>query len=153
MTRDELFEYIQRIDDPAKDYSKILGNLHYTHFYLMDKYKKVIQSYGLTTIQSNILGIIVHSYPKSLFLEEIKSMVLEPNSDVSRTVVRLAEKGFIEKIIDTNNRRKLSICATVKGVETSKKMEADPRFQKFTEGITLTEARVFIKFLKELRKE
>jgi len=153
MTRKELFEYIQKIDDPIKDYSKILSNLHYTHYFLMDSYKKVLESYDLTFAQSNILGIIVFKYPKSASLEEIKEMVLEPGSDVSRTVVRLAEKGFIEKVTDSKNNRKLAIKATPKGMKTVDKMTKDSAFTKITTTFKLPEAKAFIKFLKKLRED
>ncbi|MGZ4048306.1 MAG: MarR family winged helix-turn-helix transcriptional regulator [Bacteroidia bacterium] len=144
---------MQKINDPVKDYSKILGNLHYTHYYLMDRYKKILQPYGLTVIQSNILGIIMHRYPESLSLEEVKEMVLEPNSDVSRTVVRLSEKGFIKKVPDKKNRRKVSIIITPKGIKTAKRLESDEHFKKFSEEITLSESKAFIKFLSKLRSK
>ncbi|HEY0031279.1 MAG TPA: winged helix DNA-binding protein [Bacteroidia bacterium] len=153
MTREELFKMITTIDDPRKDFSKILVNLHYTHYYLMDRYKKVLEGYGLTVIQSNVLGIIVHYYPKALSLEEIKSMVLEPNSDVSRTVVRLETKGFVQKIPDPKNGRKLSISATAKGVKALRKMEADSEFQNFASEISVAEVKAFVKFLSKLRME
>jgi DNA-binding MarR family transcriptional regulator len=119
----------------------------------MDRYKKVLEGYGLTVIQSNVLGIIVHYYPKALSLEEIKSMVLEPNSDVSRTVVRLETKGFVQKIPDPKNGRKLSISATAKGVKALRKMEADSEFQNFASEISVAEVKAFVKFLSKLRME
>jgi len=151
MDRDELFKLITKIDDPVKDYNKILANLHYTHFHLMDKYKKILESYDLTVTQSNVLGIIVQYYPKALCLEDIKALVLEPNSDVSRTIVRLATKGFIKKVVDEKNRRKLCIVATSKGLKASKKMQSDPRFKKLANWSTLPESKAFIKFLTKLR--
>ena len=50
-----------------------------------------------------------------------RAMVLEPNSDDSRAVVRLMEKGFVQKIIDKTNRRKVCIQATSKGLKIAKK--------------------------------
>ncbi|MCD6019744.1 MAG: transcriptional regulator [Bacteroidetes bacterium] len=152
MTRKELFEYIQKVDDPIKDYNKIISNLHYTHYFLMDSYKKVLETYDLTFAQSNVLGIIVFKYPKAASLEEIKEMVLEHGSDVSRTVVRLTEKGFIEKVTDSENKRKLAIKATPKGLKTVEKMSKDPAFNKITTTFKLPEAKSFVKFLKKLRE-
>lgn len=152
MTREELFEYIQKIDDPVKDYSKILSSLHFSHYYLMDKYKKILEKYGLTVTQANILGIIVHHHPQPLSLEEIKSMVLEPNSDVSRTIVRLAAKGFVEKVPSANDKRRLSILASAQGVKVLKKAATDSKFTSFAKKITLAESKAFIKFLKNLRE-
>jgi DNA-binding MarR family transcriptional regulator len=151
MTREELFKYIEEVDDLKKDYAKILSNLHYTHFYLMDKYRKILGSYNLTFTQSNILGIIVHAYPKGLSLEQIKEMVLEPNSDVSRTVVRLMSKKFVEKSPDPHNRRKVCIKATDAGLKMVRKMAADRRFQAFTKNLSLASVKTLISVLKSLR--
>lgn len=151
MKRNEIFEYLTQISDPIKDHAKILSNLHYTHFFLMDRYKKLLAVYDLTAPQSNVLGIIGHYAPKAVSLEEIKEMVLEPNSDVSRTVSRLAEKGFVEKLVNRENRRKVAIRITAKGKLTLKKMESEGRFRKFTEDISITEAKAFVKVLTKLR--
>lgn len=152
MTREELYKYIERIDDPKKDFGKILTNLHSTHYFLMDMYKKILKPYDLTLTQSSVLGIIVHHSPDAIALEDIKAMILEPNSDVSRTVVRLAAKGFVEKVINKTNRRKVSIRALPKGIKMAKKLILDPEFTNLTAGISLAEAKAFVKFLKRLRK-
>ena len=152
MTREELFQYVQKIDDPKKDYGKILTSLHFSHYFLMDKYKKIFDEYGLTVTQANILSIIVHHHPKTLSLEEVKAMILEPNADVSRTVVRLAAKGFVEKVSDAKDKRRLSIRATSKGTKVIKKASDDPRFSSFTQNINLANTKAFIKFLKNLRE-
>lgn len=153
MKRKELFDLIQKIDDPAKDSSKIISNLHYTHFFLMDKYKKILAEYDLTATQANILAIIGHYYPKAASLEEIKEMVLEPNSDVSRTVTRLVEKDFVQKVANKENGRKVSIQATQKGAKTIKKIESEDKFKIFTSSLTLEEAKTFVKVLGKLRKD
>jgi DNA-binding MarR family transcriptional regulator len=151
MTREELFDYIQKIGDLEKDHAKLLSTLHYTHFYLMDRYKKILQEYDLTLTQSNVLAIIVHNYPALMSLEEIKVMVLEPSADVSRTVVRLMEKGFVKKVINKKNRRKVCIQATSAGVNITTRLQADKRFREITSDFTLTEAKNLIKLLKKLR--
>jgi DNA-binding MarR family transcriptional regulator len=151
MTREELFEIINEIEDPKKDSSKLLSNLHYTHFYLMDRYKKLLAGYDLTPIQSNVLGIITYFYPKTASLEEIKEMVLEPNSDVSRTVSRLVEKGIVEKVPNKENKRKVAIKATAKGMDLMRKIETEKKFEKFTADLTTAEAKTFVKVLLKLR--
>jgi DNA-binding MarR family transcriptional regulator len=117
----------------------------------MDRYRKILGSYNLTFTQSNILAIIVHAYPKGLSLEQIKEMVLEPNSDVSRTVVRLMSKKFVEKFHDPHNRRKVCIKATAAGLKITRKMSADKRFQAFTKNLSPASVKSLISTLKSLR--
>jgi DNA-binding MarR family transcriptional regulator len=153
MTREEIFKLITEVDDPKKDHAKILSNLHYTHFYLMDRYKKLLAEYNLTATQSNVLGIIAFFSPKAVTLEQIKEMVLEPNSDVSRTVTRLAEKGYVEKVINKENRRKVSIKVTAKGQKILAKIESEKKFESFTANISKTDILTFIKVLTKLRAQ
>ncbi|MES2568122.1 MAG: hypothetical protein V4565_14705 [Bacteroidota bacterium] len=151
MTREEIFELIEKIDDPVKDYQKIISNLHYTHYNLMDYYKKSLEIYDLTPMQSNVLSIIHYHQPKSLSLEEIKSMVLEPGSDVSRIVLRSSEKGFVEKVQNASNNRKLAIAITNKGLDVMKRISEDHSFNNLTHNFTLAEAEAFVLLLKKLR--
>src|SRR4051812_33600007 len=98
MPRNKIFRELEKIGDP-KDHSKVLAFLHYTHFFLVDKYKKILSEYDLTSPQSNVLGIVSHFHPGSMSLEEIKEWIMEPSSDVSRIVRRLVEKGLLEKVV------------------------------------------------------
>ena len=150
MPRSKVFKEIDKIEDP-KDHSKILSYLHYTHFYLMDKYKKVLSEYDLTPPQSNILGIVNHFYPNSISLEGIKEWVLEPSSDVSRIVRRLVEKGLLEKVVNKENRRKVSIKITLKGRKIVEELLKEKKFQKFTSQLSLAEAKTFVSVLSKLR--
>jgi MarR family transcriptional regulator, repressor for mepA len=153
MTRDELFRQLESINDPVNDYPKILGNLHYTHFFLMDRYKKILSEYELTPQQSNVLGIILYYYPGASSLEQIKSMVLEPSSDVSRIVTRLCEKGYAEKVANKNNKRKVEIRASENGEKLSRAIASNAKLRSFTKDIGLEEARTFISILQKLRQE
>lgn len=150
MPRSKVFKELEKIEDP-KDHSKILSYLHYTHFFLLDKYKKVLLEYGLTPSQSNVLGIVDHFYPDSISLEGIKEWMLEPNSDVSRIVRRLVEKGLLEKVINKENRRKVSIKITPKGKKIVGELLKEKKFQKFTSKLSLAEAKTFVSVLSKLR--
>ena len=149
MEQQDIFSVIAQINS-REEVRKVLSNLHYTHFIMLDKYKKTLAAYDLSFPQINVLYIIGSFFPNSGSLEEIKKMVLEPNSDVSRTVSRLAEKGFVQKVQNPKNGRKLSIAITEKGERTLSKALADKRFD-YVSQITLEEARIFVEVLKKLR--
>ena len=149
MEREDFFSYISDIGAP-EDIRKVLSQLHYTHFFMLDRYKKTLTAYDLSFPQINVLYIIGTFFPDSGSLEEIKKMVLEPNSDVSRTVTRLAEKGFVRKVQNPKNGRKLSIAITEKGERTLSKALTDKRFD-YVSKITLEEARIFVEVLNKIR--
>jgi DNA-binding MarR family transcriptional regulator len=149
--REDIFAYISDITK-REETRKILSNLHYTHFFMLDRYKKTLASYDLSFPQINVLYIMDLFFTGPVSLEEIKKMVLEPNSDVSRIVTRLAEKGFVSKVPDPKNGRKLSIVISEKGLRTLKKALSDKRFD-YTSQITLEEAKVFVEVLNKLRTQ
>jgi DNA-binding MarR family transcriptional regulator len=151
MKRSEIFEELEKIEDVANDFTKLLSNLHYTHFFLMDKYKKILSEYDLTSPQSNVLGIIDYFHPAPLALEQIKEMILEPNADVSRIVGRLADKDFVKKVINPENRRKVSIGMTPKGRKVITRIKNDKKFQRFTSMLSVTEGRKFAAILAKIR--
>ncbi len=138
--------------DPHRDHTLILANLHYTHFYLMEQYKKTLADYGITAIQSNVLGIVDFFGESGASLEEIKEMVLEPNSDVSRIIGRLAEKKFVEKIVNPHNRRKLNIRITKRGNLLLGRIQERKVMKNFTAALTPSEVRSFTRILEKLRK-
>jgi DNA-binding MarR family transcriptional regulator len=150
MKRSEIFAKLNEIEDVHKDFAKILTNLHYTHHFMMDKYKKMLSDFDLTLIQSNVLGIIACYGEKGASLEDVKEMVLEPNSDVSRTVARLVSKDFVQKVANADNRRKVQIRVLPKGQEIIKSLDAIS-FRKITAQLSLEEARAFASILEKLR--
>ncbi len=79
-------------------------------------------------------------------------MILEPNSDVSRTVNRLVGKGFAEKVSNNSNRRKVSIKITKLGKKILQEIETDKTFGTLTQAFSLKEAQTLIKLLAKFRK-
>ncbi len=147
-----LFENLEDLKDLQNDYSKVLANLHYTHFSLMDAYKKILKPYKLSFTQSHVLSIIYHFNPNPVTLQQIKQMILEPNSDVSRTVDRLVEKGFVEKIKNKDNRRMRSIKVTAAGKKLIKILEKERQFSDLLQNISINEAKSFITILSKFRE-
>lgn len=151
--RINITEELEKIEDISKDYTKILSNLYYTHYWLLDKYKMILKDFGIGPQQSNVLGIVKHFHPQPLTLGEIKSMLLEKNADASRIVERLKEKKFLSKVTDPNNRRKVGITLTPQGLEMIQALEKKQAFKKFTQKFSLEDARQFARLLAKLRTE
>ncbi len=145
-----IFNELEKIEKD-NDHSKLLSYLHCTHYYLMDRYKKILSGYGLTVPQSNVLGIIGHFHPLPLSIDEIKEWMLEPGPDVSRIVSRLVQKELVEKVVNIKNRRKVSIKITSKGLKMAKDLNTDKKLMDFTNTISAKDAKLFISILKNLR--
>src|SRR4051812_26322971 len=61
--REDFFSYISEIGE-RKDIRKVLSHLHYTHFFMLDKYKKTLAAYDLSFPQINVLYIIGMFFPQ-----------------------------------------------------------------------------------------
>jgi len=152
MKRAEMYAQLNSVDCPESDFLKILSNLHYTHHFLIDRYRKILQEWDITPAQSNVMGIIDCYGENGASLEQIKEMVLEPHSDVSRTVTRLVSKAYAEKVLNASNKRKVEIRLTSSGKNVLAQLRDSNSMRQITSGLSLDQARNFCEILDRLRK-
>jgi DNA-binding MarR family transcriptional regulator len=117
---------------------KALINLIYTSNWLQAKQQDFFKSFGITGQQFNILRILRGQHPDSISATEIKSRMLDRNSDVSRLLDRLILKNLITKTTCPSDKRATDVSITEEGLELLKTIE-----KKEKEGsapvLTLTE--------------
>ena len=77
---------------------KAVVNLIFTSNWLQNKQHDFFKFFGITGQQFNILRILKGQYPDSISGTEIKSRMLDRNSDVSRLLDRLVLGAFFHKI-------------------------------------------------------
>jgi DNA-binding MarR family transcriptional regulator len=108
---------------------KAVVNLIYTSNWLQNKHQEFFKSFGITGQQFNILRILKGQFPKSISGTEIKSRMLDRNSDVSRLLDRLASKNLISKRTCPNDKRASDVLITDEGLallnEISKSQKQD----------------------------
>ena len=97
-------------------HQKAVINLIYTSNWLQNQQQDFFKSFGITGQQFNILRILKGQSPKSISATEIKSRMLDRNSDVSRLLDRLASKNLITKQTCPNDKRASDVLITAEGV-------------------------------------
>lgn len=97
-------------------HQKALINLIYTSNWLQSKQQDFFKNFGITATQFNILRILKGQHPASISATEIKSRMLDRNSDVSRLLDRLAAKKLITKSTCPNDRRAADVTITQTGL-------------------------------------
>ena len=132
-----------KIEDEIKQqkfksaHQKALINLLYTTSWLQSKHQDFFKPYKITAQQFNILRILKGQYPKSISGTEIKSRMLDKNSDVSRLLDRLVTKNLITKKTCPNDKRATDVNITESGLELLKTLE---KFQNQIDSVlALTE--------------
>jgi DNA-binding MarR family transcriptional regulator len=98
-------------------HQKALLNLIYTSNWLQTRQQEFFKSYGVTATQFNILRILRGQHPKSISATEIKSRMLDRNSDVSRLLDRLTQKKLVSKSTCPNDRRQADVVITKEGLD------------------------------------
>ncbi|MCI0752007.1 MAG: MarR family transcriptional regulator [Flammeovirgaceae bacterium] len=111
-----------KIEDEIKQskfksqHQKAAINILYTANWLQSKQQEFFKSLGITFQQFNILRILRGQHPKSISATEIKSRMIDRNSDVSRLLDRLAAKKLIEKKTCPIDKRAADIFITEEGL-------------------------------------
>lgn len=111
-----------KIDEEIKqskfrsDFQKVVINLMYTSNWLATRQEEFFKPYGITVSQFNILRILRGQGMQSLSGTELKSRMLERNSDVSRLLDRLARKGLIVRTKSSSDKRAVDVRISRKGL-------------------------------------
>lgn len=102
---------------------KAVINLIYTAGWMQGKQQDTFKPFNITSQQFNILRILRGQHPNSISATEIKSRMLDKNSDVSRLLDRLLAKKVITKKTCPNDKRAADINLTEEGIELLKAID------------------------------
>jgi DNA-binding MarR family transcriptional regulator len=112
-------------------------NLLYTASWLESRNQDFFKPFGITNQQFNILRILRGQHPNKISGAEIKSRMLDRNSDVSRLLDRLITKKLAVKTQCPNDKRAADIAITEKGLQILKQLD-DKMDQTDSKAINLT---------------
>jgi len=104
-------------------HQKAVINLIYTTSWMQGKQKDIFKPFNITVQQFNILRILRGQHPTSTSATEIKSRMLDKNSDVSRLLDRLLAKNIISKKTSPNDKRAADVTLTEEGLELLKAID------------------------------
>lgn len=96
---------------------KAILNILFTAGWLQAKNNQFLKQYGITAAQFNILRILKGQHPDSLSVGEIKSRMLDRNSDMPRLLNRLLIKGLIDKRTCPKDKRASDVFISQAGIE------------------------------------
>jgi MarR family transcriptional regulator, multiple gene regulator MgrA len=111
-----------KIEDELKgrfrnEFHKGFINLTYTSKQLGYSFVQSLKTHGLAEQQYNVLRILRGFRSEApLSIGFIKERMLDKDSDVSRIVDRLYEKGFVSRIENPTDRRQKAVNITEKGL-------------------------------------
>lgn len=134
-----------KIEDVIKSHkmevaTKTVINILYTSRVVEEMATSVFKEYNLTNQQYNVLRILRGQKGKPANLSTLQERMIDKNSNTTRLVDKLIQKDLVNRKVCPENRRKVEITITSKGLEILKQL--DPFTKKANEDV-----------LKNLNKE
>lgn len=134
------------------EYHKLAVNILYTHSWLISKIADHLWKFDLTPQQFNLLRILRGQYPEPASISLLKERMIDKMSDASRLVDRLISKGLVEREICPDDRRRVNVIITKKGLSLLKKIdETDQTIDNFLKSLSEEEAVILNNLLDKLR--
>lgn len=135
------------------EYHKGIINLTYTVNQLNYQFVQFLKKHGLTTQQYNILRVLRGFRSENpVSISFLKERMLDKNSDVSRIVDKLYDKGLIERRENPADRRQKNIEITEKGLTLLARMDdCERKVDTLLRNLTIEEARELNRLLDKIR--
>lgn len=148
-----------RIEDELKtkafgnENQKAQLNIMFTAGWVRCAISSSLKAYSVTPEQYNVLRILRGSYPKPVCLKDITCRMVDRNSNTSRIVDKLADKGWVVREASATDRREVQIGLTDKGNDLLAKIDKQYGTDKMMHpsGRSVTEAETLNHLLDKLR--
>tara|TARA_R110002050_G_scaffold149251_1_gene275642 strand:- start:8931 stop:9389 length:459 start_codon:yes stop_codon:yes gene_type:complete len=136
------------------EYHKGFINLTYTVKLLSYEFHKSLKAHGLSEQQYNVLRILRGFRSQApLSIGFIKQRMLDKDSDISRIVDRLFEKGLLSRKENPDDRRQKSVEISTKGMELLDKMfSCEQKADTLLKNLSLSEVKQLNYLLDKIRE-
>ncbi|RYJ40761.1 MarR family transcriptional regulator [Flavobacterium anhuiense] len=104
---------------------KVILNIMYTQNVVQDHFNELLKPYDLSGEQYNVLRILRGQKGKPANMCVIQERMLAKTSNTTRLVDKLLLKDFVTRNVCPDNRRKIEVSITQKGLDVLK--ELDPK--------------------------
>lgn len=116
---------------------KLHLNLIFTYNWMINQMHAVFKSHGITMQQYNILRILRGQNGKPSTIQLLKNRMMDKQPDASRLVDRLAAKGLVNREICKEDRRKMDVYISEKGLRLLDKMDPQAlEFENFFDNVS-----------------
>ena len=102
---------------PLDDAKKVILNFTYTQNVIGDKFHEILKPYDISREQYNVLRILRGQKGSPANLCIIQERMLSKNSNTTRLIDKLLLKEFVTREICPDNRRKIEVLITQKGLD------------------------------------
>ena len=122
---DMKIEEILKSTVPMDNSKKIILNVLYTQNVITDNFNEILKSYEISGEQYNVLRILRGQKGNPANMCMIQERMLAKTSNTTRLVDKLLLKELVTRKVCPENRRKIEVLITQKGLDVLK--ELDPK--------------------------
>lgn len=144
------------ITKPIKDpYARAFLNVMFTGVWLQQRVGQNLKPFDITEPQYNVLRILRGQNGKAMNLYEIQDRMIQKMSNVSRLIDKLVAKKLVTRKESKENRRRVDIAITQKGLELLEEAEPliSPLYKKISTNLTKEQAKQLGDLLDLLRND
>lgn len=136
------------------DYHRAIINLTYTVNQLTYQFFQLLKKYELTEPQYNILRVLFDYHSEGpVSIGFLKERMLDKNSDVSRVVDRLFERGCVSRKENAIDRRQKDLEITEEGVSLISVLgDCEKKADTLLQALTLEEVQELNRLLDKVRE-
>ncbi len=135
------------------EHQKALINILYTSGQVLSNNTRTLRPFNISQQQFNILRILRGMHPQPATVKLLTARMLDKMSNASRLVEKLKQKGLVERLPCEDDRRRVDISITEKGLnllgEASVAIEED--MAKIRSVLTTEEAQQLSDLLDKVR--
>ena len=102
------------------EYQKMEINVLFTAAWLSKRSATLLKPFNITWQQFNIMRILRGMHPKPASVKLLTERMIDKMSNASRLVEKLKLKGYVERHVCSEDRRKVNVLLTDKGLEILK---------------------------------
>ncbi|HLF45714.1 MAG TPA: MarR family transcriptional regulator [Chitinophagaceae bacterium] len=124
----KLEKEIHQVKPFRNNYHKAAVNLIFTGKWMIQFHSDIFKKYNLTFQQYNILRILRGQNPGTATVKLIRERMLDRMSDASRIVELLRKKKLVERSINSEDRRKMDVVITQKGLDMLQEIEKESEY-------------------------
>lgn len=134
------------------EWERMIVNLMHTGAWLNEHAQQRFADFDLTPQQYNVLRILRGSAPTALSTSDIRDRMLDRASDTSRIVERLLAKEYVAKETCAEDKRRVDVVITKKGLKLLDTIEAhESSAHRFARALTKAEAQQLNALLDKLK--
>ncbi|WP_418263235.1 MarR family winged helix-turn-helix transcriptional regulator [Flavobacterium faecale] len=146
-------EEITKTNTSLDDATKVILNIVYTEKVISEQFSEILKPYDLSSEQYNVLRILRGQKGNPANMCLIQERMIAKTSNTTRLVDKLLLKELVTRKVCPDNRRKIEVLITQKGLNTL--TELDPKIKEheisFSKRLSSTELNQLNELLEKYR--